>query len=466
MERKVASNQPPLPLTDENQRLVNLRLLKAVKSYNPKGIKGLFTALDSSIKKEGEEDILTYEGMRGAVRRDIKNLIDLDGKPEELRQWLKTKKGNQKLQVRITKNQFLLNNILCLLGLQFEDLFDKDKLPGKADETPEANDFSIKDDDAQETRKILQEINSKLDKVVFQQEGAKIRKTYLQRLSDLTFYLFFFRDSFLMKLFEPEKKGFSFDIEQNEEQNEIMRKGKEGTNENIYTYDYFFISTFISRIHKKSRLFKLFNTFQKSANNDFSFGRLLGSLFLMGILIQLLICFIISANRNKKAIFHIVDGTISDFFSKGNYDNNIVLEKLKILHKKTVYIIQHILESEIKPNEYLCVKYEILFIRFFNYTHDLFQNVLPISDMIKNIGKASYNKKEVESKINEMLVPGIYITFGIKSSQLDYLDNYIKEIEDAQLDLENYYVGNMDMAGIQTNGKQITPFVGLPDRSD
>jgi hypothetical protein len=39
-----------------------------------------------------------------------------------------------------------------------------------------------------------------------------------------------------MKLFEPEKKGFSFDIKQNAEQNEIMRKGTKGTNENIYTY--------------------------------------------------------------------------------------------------------------------------------------------------------------------------------------------------------------------------------------
>jgi hypothetical protein len=449
----MTGKQPPLPLTDENQRLVNLRLLRMVQSFKPKGMEGLFAALDFSLKQEGEEDLLTYDGMRRAVNRDIKKLSNLAGKQKELRRWLKTRKNSGKLQIRITKHQFLLNNILSLLGLQFEDLFDKDKLPGEADETSDACDVSIKDDDDRETRKILQEINSKLDKVIFQQKRDKIRKPYSQRFNDLYFYLLLVKNTMIELCDNPEQNGFAFKKQgDNKEQR---------TPQEIYNSDFSFLFVSLQNIHGKSKIKKLFSDLHKNANNNFGIGRLISPLFMIGILAQLFIYFIICGNRTGKQIFQIMEGNAMDFLKRHDSDNDEVLDKLEKVNNKTIGLIKHILSTEINISDELCAEYEILFVRFFYNTDKLFEKQVPIWNNMFNIP----NRKEMENRIIENFTLGYLFSFHIKREQLDYLDTFVKDAEQAQFDLENNYVGNVETAGTRTDRKQIASLVGLPEGS-
>jgi hypothetical protein len=113
---------------------------------------------------------------------------------------------------------------LGLLGIQFEDLFDETKLPGKADKTADTGDSSIENNDGRETRKILQEINSKLDKVIFQQKGDRIRKSYSQRFFDLHFYLESVKNTIVGLCGDPVKNGFSFKKMRVMKQNVLHKK--------------------------------------------------------------------------------------------------------------------------------------------------------------------------------------------------------------------------------------------------
>jgi hypothetical protein len=50
----------------------------------------------------------------------------------------------------------------------------------------------------------------------------------------------------------------------------------------------------------------------------------------------------------------------------------------------------------------------------------------------------------MESRIIENLTPGYLFSFGIEREQLDYLNKFVEKIEEAQLNLENYYAGKAD----------------------
>jgi hypothetical protein len=154
-----------------------------------------------------------------------------------------------------------------------------------------------------------------------------------------------------------------------------------------------------------------------------------------------------------------------DFFKWGNYDNNKVLEKLEASNERILNLIKHILSCKIIPKEDLYIKYEKIFISFFNNTNSLFDKQVPVwhnmfSDIF-NIGR-----KEMENQITKKFTPGYFFSFGIKQEQLEYFDKFGKEMDDAQLDLEDYYVGNVDTAETSTARKQITAARGLPEGSN
>jgi hypothetical protein len=200
-------------------------------------------------------------------------------------------------------------------------------------------------------------------------------------------------------------------------------------------------------------------------------------LFMAGIFIQLFIYFIISGNKNNKHIFKISEGNMLNSLIYSNYDNNKVLEKLKVSYKKTMGIIKHILAIKIVPTEDLCIKYETLFVRFFSNTCNLFDEQVSVW---YDIDFTNFTRKDIEEKIKKIFEPGYLFSFSIKKEQLDYLDKYVEEIEEAQLELENYYVGNVgvgtgvgvnadtdaDAAEIKTTRKQIASVRRLPGRSD
>ena len=188
MEARTDTNDAILALTNENQRLVNFNLLNKVKNNELGGMKALFDKLDASLKGEG---LLKYDGMKRAVERNIKDLSNLAGNPDELDEWLRNRKKSSSLQIRITPALFLLNNILVLLGISFEDLFNKNTLPGIAEKNA-ADIETIKDEmDSKETCLLLREMNSKLDEIKDKYIGKRIRKRYMDRYNDLIEYLFF-----------------------------------------------------------------------------------------------------------------------------------------------------------------------------------------------------------------------------------------------------------------------------------
>ena len=409
------------------------------------------------MKKDGQDDIFTYDGMRKAVRRDIADLEKTAGNPERLRRWLNRKKDGKKLQIRITKNQFLLNNILCLLGIRFEDLFNSKNLPGKVDEIENTELLPNKGEDTQETGKLLQEINAKLDEIILKQEGEKPRKNYIQRFTDISTYLLFVKNIVLSSCDEPEKSGFSYVKNGNGKNKRTLQE--------IYANNFSFLCIAMQNINRKTRLQKLFTGLHNMHDDNFSIGRLISPLFMTGILIHLFINFIKSGNRNRKPIFQIIEGNMPDFFKWGNYDNNKVLEKLEASNERILNLIKHILSCKIIPEENLYIKYEKIFISFFNNTNSLFDKQVPVwhnmfSDFF-NIGR-----KEMENQITKKFTPGYFFSFGIKQEQLEYFDKFGKEMDDAQFDLEDYYVGNVDTAGTSTTGKQITAVRRLPEGSN
>jgi hypothetical protein len=148
-----------------------------------------------------------------------------------------------------------------------------------------------------------------------------------------------------------------------------------------------------------------------------------------------------SGNRTGKQIFQIYENGNTFHFPKwGNKDNNEVLEKLKAVNNRIIGLIKHILSNEIITPGELCIKYEILFVHFYNSTIKLFENqVLTWTNML-NI----FTRKEMESRTIENLTPGYLFSFDIEREQLDYLNKFVEKIEEAQLNLENYYAGNAD----------------------
>ncbi|MCL2244203.1 MAG: hypothetical protein FWC03_07015 [Treponema sp.] len=428
-----------LALTDENQRLVNLNLLYQIRKFRQGGIKGLYDKLDKCFKNTGHMSSIDYEAMRKAIGRDFNQLCKLANNPNKLHSWLEKRKDSGKLQIRISDNHFLLNNILMILEIPFNELFNKDKLPGHAEAFLNDDELSVDDEEAMQDKYFLREINSKLDTILYKYAGEKIRKTYMERFNDFFQYINFLRNTFLLSSFKPEKSGFSCGLDNN--------RNRTRTASEIYMYDFWFISFFMNTMmHKKYSIQKMFVDFTNNTNYNLNFRRMISPLFMIGMLLQLLINFINSGKKNKKSIFRLVEGSSFDFFDKGNFDNDKVLASANSAYRKTTDSIQFMLENIIIPNNETCIKYEIIFVNFINNTFDLFSSVMPILE--RPINDIS-NTKEMEDKIRNLFTPGYYVTFCIRLEQLKYLTKYIEIIEEAQIGLAEFFRGNVDVMDIK-----------------
>ena len=241
-----------LPLTDENQRLVNLNLLKKVKEYKRGGITGVHRRLDPSNIVDEKGNLQKVRTMERAIERDYKKLHILDGKPKELHQFLEGfNRRKKRLQIRITNNHFLLNNILCILGMRYEDLFDKNQLPGQAELSTNINGISDELEESMDTILELKKINTKLDTIIFNYSGEKIRKNTFARFYDLCQCIFSFRDLFIPYFYKPEDYGFSF-LMKNDDRQKL-------SSETIYERDYLFVYSSINLLHKRHKIHSLFD---------------------------------------------------------------------------------------------------------------------------------------------------------------------------------------------------------------
>jgi hypothetical protein len=422
-----------LPLTDENLRLVNLYLLSKIKEFKPKGMKGVFDNLDTSFKWNG---LFDYEAMRKAIKRDLKDLQKLKAKPEELKNWLHNQKNSQKLQIRINGDQFLQNNIFKIIGISFEDLFDKDNLPGEVEVPIEDEEIDDGIDDSKQGEALLQEINAKLDTIIEKYAGDKIRITYMNRFFDLTEYIFIISNNFLKSFYNPIECGFT-----NKDEN---GKGRLMNTKEIYGAELIFIHSFMDKLRQKKYPIRILLNKRFLFNSDIELPvkRMLSPFFLIGILEQLLINFIRSGIRNNKSIFSIMNKNMFDF-SRKPYDTKILLDKVVMANTKTISFINHVLDSNIKPDDNFCIECEKLFVEFVNNISSLFQLLLPILLDFRNI----YYKplKEMETEINDLFKPGKQYSFGIRIEQVEYFDTFINKIEEIQIGLEQYYAGNVDV---------------------
>jgi hypothetical protein len=429
------ADEKSLDLTDENQRLVNLKLLRLIYEYKLGGITGLYERLSLS-RHIGIKAGLSKEGMRKAIHRDLQNLENLAGKPDNLRKWLKKRKNSQRLQIRIAPNQFLLNDILSLLGVSFESLFDKNHLLGIADESIFDTDLNDEQEINNENKELLLQINAKLDIILQRQSGERNYRTLRKRFFDLIEYIFIFREILSRIYNTPQETGFSFTKNKN-----TSEPKKHLTNE-IYGRNYIFIIYFMGKIHKKHRIHKLFDNMERLKNNDFWFGRLLSSFFMAAILLHLMKYFVYAGIRNKKNIFKILEGDVFDFFRIPDYDNKKIFEKLKLPYSKTINIIRHIQDFEIRIEEGFCVECEKFLVNFFINTDSLFST----PDLTFSIKEGFFNnfntRNDMNKKLNDLFSLRKILIFAIRSDQLDYLDKYHEDIEEIQIKLENYYIGN------------------------
>ena len=421
-------NDPTLALTNENQRLVNLNLLDRIRAYQPGGMKGLFGKLDASLKGE---DLLKYEGMKKAVNRNLKELSNLAENPDELARWLGSRKKSKNLQLTITPNHFLLNNILVLLGIRFEDLFDKDALPGTAEKN--TADIGICDDDtdSRDTNLLLMEINNKLDEIKDKYIGKRIRNTYKNRYSHLHQYFLHVKDEILPSYITPELSGFSKMLD---------LLGNEMSQKSLYDCNFYYVTNFIMNMtHRECSIRKSFLKFQVAKFTSPKTRRLFIPFFLLGILEQLLVDIINSGISNNKPIFFITGEKFSCLDDYKIYDNGKLLKLARKTGRKTIGFIKFILTHEVIPSDSFCEKCEKFFVKQFKGIYTLFQSPLPqlFARQIMNSKPLAIDK--VQYMFKNPLEPDILFIFGIKEEQLGCFEQSIKTIEDLQIELEEYH---------------------------
>jgi len=435
-----------LALTDENKRLVNLFLIKKIMAFKPNRMKGVFDRLEASLKVNNQESAINYEAMRKALARDFKNLEKLANDTEGLHRWFITRKNSSKLQIRILDNDFLLNCILSILGISYSDLFNKHNLSGLAEEPTLSSELPNTDYDDFQYKSDIKNINAKLDLIIEKYSGYQIRKTYMLRYNNLIDYLLFFKIEFIGSCHLPEINGFS---QKKINGSEIQRDDKE-----IYGYNFYFIQHYLnSMIRENAKVSSLFSKFLSSSINDLKTKRMLCPFFMIGILVELLHMFIVAGNKSGKSIFKIIRGYIFDYFSSGTFDNKIILEKVRNTRDKTFYLIEHLLDHEINPNNEICIKSEILFVKLLENIFNLFSISLPSFMQLKNVINNTDEIKNIEKKIKVLVTPGINLSFGVKQEQLEYLDECTNQIEEIQYELDEYYIGKAESPGKLEEGK-------------
>ena len=428
-------NDVLLALTNENQRLVNLSLLAKIQAYKPDGMKGLFDRLDASLKGEG---LLKYDGMRKAVNRNFRKLSDLADEPDELAEWLRSRKKSSGLQIRITPDHFLLNNILALLGIRFEDLFAKDTLPGIAEGNSAAPEIPDDDINSKENGLLLKEISSKLDEIKDKYIGRRIRKTYKDRLNDLTKYFLLIQNNLLSSYTEPDVTGFS-----NASHKHFF--GIELKQIQIYTLNLYHVMYFMGKIiNRRFPIYKLFLKFQSAKYSSSKTRRLFIPFFLLGILEQLVMNIIRSGITNNIHIFFTIQEVSTENLSADwsyKHHNTKLLEQVKEANNKTINFIKYILKNEVNPSDDFCEECEIFFIKRFKDIHSLFHSPtssFTIWDMIMESSNISIN--EIPNRLKNSLKPGLFVSFNVKEEQLRCFEESIEKIEVLQKKLDEYYV--------------------------
>ncbi|MDR0656088.1 MAG: hypothetical protein LBG22_07215 [Treponema sp.] len=428
IDERGTSNQ--IDLTDENQRLVNLKLLSLVKGFESGGMKGLFDKLPPSIKANSQ---FTYEGMRKAVNRDLKDLLELDGKSDELHKWLDSRKNSQMLQIRIMPDQFLLKNILFLLGTSFENIFEN--LPN----TKELADIKLKTenmkDEFQTNSQLLKQMNKKLDELVYSLNSKRLRKNYVERYNDLLTYLLFFENIVLPSCERPNELGFS------------LKRAPEGETTSrayneIYAYDIFYLLYFFQNIHLRQLIHRLFNEMQTKTGNNIETGRLLCPLFMISAMIYFVKVFINSGIKNKRKMFTEEKAGVVFEFDDDNYSiEEDIYSKFSECEKRTKQLIKHVLESPVIPDEAICIEYEKTFVRFFTNTREIFEYPDPMKNIMSFI-VLHPQKNELDKNIKQFFKKGLPLSFYVRKNGFDYLKEYPSIIDDLQEKLEKYYVGN------------------------
>jgi hypothetical protein len=431
----------PLQLSDGNQLLVNLKLLQSISNETDKRgkIKKLYDNLDSSFKTNSDTTV-TYDGFRNQIQEDLKRLKAFAKDPKGLRKWLKSRHYRKELQVRVRPDHFLLNNILLLQGLSFEDLFDKEKLPGQTDlANIEQKDTGESDEEENEKldNELLSQINDKLDKVLEKLNKGKTYRSFRRcffNLMEYSFNLQIFIDCY----YAPKENGFSF----NKKNPEIKLSTQE-----IYALSYMVLQTHISKIHANHHIRKLLDKMNTIVNDDFNLGRILHSLFILSVLLYLINNLVTVGINSKRPVFQMLEGDIfANFFQPIDFDNKKIKEKIKEAFEKTNGLIEHIQGSNLTLDEDYCVRCEILFTNFFLKIELLFNKLMPNrwTDIINTFN----SRKKMEKALNRLSNIGRSLTFWIEPKQLDCFDEYVNEIEELQIGLERYYDGYVDESAI------------------
>ncbi|MDR2406537.1 MAG: hypothetical protein LBE13_00265, partial [Bacteroidales bacterium] len=380
------------------------------------------------------------------IQEDLKKLKTFSNDSKILHKWLNSRHYRKELQVRIRPDHFLLNNILLLQGLSFEDLFDKEKLPGQADMAnieQKDTDKSDEEEKAKLDNELLSQIDDKLDKVLEKLNKGKTYRSFRQCFFNLIEYrlnLQIFIDYFYL----PKENGFSF----YKENPEMKLSTKE-----VYAWSYIILQTHISKIHTNHHIGKyireLLAKMNTMINNDFILGRLLNHLFILSIFLYLINKLVSLGINTKRPIFQILEADIfTDYYKLSDFDNKIVREKTKEAFEKTNNLIEYIQDSNLTLDEDYCVKCEIMLANFFSRIELLFNKLMPILNRWGDIINTVNSRKEIDKAVNGLLNIGRSLTFWIEPKQLDCFDEYIKEIEEFQIGLGKYYDANMDESTI------------------
>jgi hypothetical protein len=437
------NTKEPLSLSDWNQLLVNLKLLQSISNEPGKRgkIKELYEKLDKSLKTDSDNSI-TYNGFRNQIQEDLKKLKGLLSDPKSLHGWLSSRYQRKELQVRIKPDHFLLNNILLLQGLSFEDLFDKEKLPGQADLAnieQKETDYFDKEENENPDYKLLLQIDDKLDKVLKKLDEGKSYHSFNKRFFDLVEYRFNLQ-MFIDFFYLPLENGFSFCKES---------PGVKLSSKAIYALSYMVLLTHINKVHINNHIHKLLAKMYKLKNDNCIFGRMLSPLFVLSILLYLMSKLVTAGINSKRPIFQILEGNLfADFFKSTDFDNIKVSEIIEKALKKTTNLIKHIQSNNLTPHEDYCVKCEILFATFFPKVELLFNNLMPVLNRWTDIVNRSNSRKEIEKSLNKLFKIGTVLAFWIRPGQLDCFDKYICEIEELQSGLEKYYDGYVDESAV------------------
>jgi hypothetical protein len=182
-----------LPFTDDNLRVINIRLWQAINQVN---MQELYNSLDASIREK-----VTYDAMKRYIAQGLKNLekfnLHMSRAPRE---------SEDKLKIRITGHQFFLNNMLILLDMTFEDLFDVSKntqehISEKVDEEKAEPNYEL------DYKAYLKNIDEKLEKIILLSSKSK-KKSYAERYLEVDEYLSSINSFFLSVYANPNKNGF------------------------------------------------------------------------------------------------------------------------------------------------------------------------------------------------------------------------------------------------------------------